>query len=159
MKELIEKYIASRKKFNDEKWAVEDAFGEFLESIPGWRDLMASILVVNGYNIPDDLDFDCLGDILIPEVMDIDYCGERISFKIRIPGETWVKKYIDVSWFPFEWLTNPETKPLDPVYLRSKLMRREEWLKSLLEDENKIQTQVSEVREEINRIKKLLKED
>ena len=153
MKELLENYITLRKEFEDKERSIEKTFGEFLESNPDWRDLLASIIIAKGYSFPKD---ESLGDILIPEVRDINLCGDRVSFKIRIPSDTWVKEFIEVPWLPFEWLTNPEVSHLDKKYLEEKIKRRQESLKEYMEDRDYAISQIKETEDEIERIKKLI---
>lgn len=154
MKELIEKYISLK----EEEREIEKAFGEFLEGILGWKDIIGSVIVSNGYGgFPEDLE-----DCLIPQVKDIDLCGgpeenqQRISFKIRIPSDTWVSKYIETGWFPLVWLTNPGSAHIDKEYLKGKLKRRSESLIIYQEEENQIRSKIDGIKEEIEKIEKLI---
>lgn len=160
MKELLEKYVASRKEFRDYEYEVEKSFGELLESIPRWQEILGSVIISNGYNVPEDFDFDSLEEVLIPEVKDLEFCGgDRVSFKIRIPSDTWVKRWIEVGWFPLEWLTNPETKPVNADYIKGKIMRRRAGLERLMKEKEGIDSDITKTTEEIERLKKLLEKD
>ena len=160
MKELLEKYVTARKEFRDYEHEVEKSFGEFLKSIPGWQELLGSVIISNGYNVPEDFDYDSLENELIPEVKDLEFCGgDRISFKIRIPSNTWVKRWIEIGWFPLEWLTNPETKPVDRDYLIGKILRRKGGLERLMKEKEGIDSEIANITKEIERIKKLLEKD
>lgn len=166
MKELIEKYIASKDKFREEEREFEKAFGEFLESIPGWYDIIGSIIVSNGYgSLPENLDYEHPGDCLIPQVRDINLCGgpeesqRRISFKIRIPSDTWVSKYLETGWFPLTWLTNPGSAHIDKEYLKGKLRRRAESLMRYQKEEDQIKSQIKEIEDEMKKIKELIEKE
>ena len=146
--------MSTKKEFETTQREVEKKFEEFLESIPDWRDRLASIIIQYGYGFPKEED---LGSLLIPRIKDLDYQDPRVSFKIRIPGETWVPSYITISWFPLEWLTSPESNPISQDYLTQKLARREKRLKDLEKDRQGILSELDEVTMEISKIKELLK--
>lgn len=158
MKELLENWESLKNEFYTKEKEIEGAFGEFLESIPDWRDRLGSIIVSFSYDYPKDIED--IGEVLIPEVCDINLCGDRVSFKIRIPGRTWVKEYIEIGLFPLRWLTNSETfPPIDSLYLHQKLERREKLLERWKEEEISLNSQIKETEDEIERIKKLLEKE
>lgn len=159
MRRLIEEHVASKKEFGKEKKKFEKTFGEFLTNVPGWRDILGSVIISNGCGLPEGLDYDHLGDILIPEIRDIDFDGKsRISFKISIPSDTWVPKYLETGWFPLEWLTDPGTSHINHEYLRGKLRRRMETLKECRDEEVDIKSHIKKLEDEISGIKRLLED-
>lgn len=156
MKEFFESHIQARKDWLEKKYADEKAFGEFLESIPDWRDRLEGIVISRAYDLSKLSDVEDIGESLIPEVKDLDFNGSRVSFKIRIPGSSWVKEYITIGWFPLELLTNPDSNPVDPEYLKGKLERRMSMLDKRLKERDLIDKEIREISFEVENIKKLL---
>ena len=151
--------MSTQKEYETQRGTIEGDFGNFIETIPGWRDLLGSILVSTGLDLPEDIED--LGQALIPVVKDVFYEEniDRISFEIRVVSSSWVHRYIKVGPFPFEWLTSPETAPIDYDYLRGKLERREEYLKDLESKRTYTEGKISSLLMEIKRIKKVLGEE
>lgn len=157
MKESLINYIKLKKEFEEKKRSVEEKFSKFLTEIPNWRDRISSIIITYGFCIEKLKQLDDIGDHIIPRVRDIDFFGDRISFKIQIGGLSNYPEYIEIGYFPFELLTG-EYKP-NKNYLKGKLRRRKDYLNNLEGDLEYTKEQIRDVKYEIEQISKLLSEE
>ena len=156
MKDLLNKYITIKKSFEEEKKGIEKSFGEFIESIPGWRDILGSIIIVRGYYRGTLNDVDDIGSILIPVFRDIDFIPSTgyISFKIRILSvNSSIPEYINIGPLPFDEITSGRP---DPDYIRQKISREEECLEELKGDLKSLTLLLDNKIKEIEKLKTLI---
>lgn len=158
MKDLLKNFISKKNEYLEEKSKIEKSLETFIGEIPNWEDRLESIIISSGSCFSE---FDPSEDIssqLILKVRDVSYLDksgidntEKISFSIK----TITGHYVQIGYFPLDYLTNPTYTP-DYEYLHEKLERRKAYIKGLEEERDYAIAQINLENIEIARIEKLL---